>query len=105
MIKTHKSMTRMYAGKVSEDLEIALREAGYKNVGRPSVGQVIDWFFSEHEIGIGILPVFLGTTDDGFVWDYEIYSPKHHEKHECFEEFDRCAWFAIQAALEMLGRN
>ena len=109
-------MIKNYTGKVSEDLEIALKEAGmdmrvrkpYSNeIGdlRPTVAQVIDWFFEKHEIGISLIPVFLGTTDDGFVWDYEIYSPRHHEKNECFEEFDRCAWFAINAALEVLNSD
>ena len=98
-------MIKNYTGKVSADLEILLREAGYEKTGCPTVAQVLDWFFAEHEIGISLLPVFLGTTDDGFVWDYEIYSPRHHEKNECFEEFDRCAWFAINAAIEMLNSD
>lgn len=71
----------------------------------PTYAQIFDQFMGEFEIGIGILPVFLGTTKSGFVYDYEIYSPKHHEKHECFEEFERCARFAIEAALEMLEQD
>lgn len=71
----------------------------------PTFADIFDQFMEKFEIGIGILPVFLGTTKSGFVYDYEIYSPKHHEKHECFEEFERCAWFAIEAALEMLEQD
>ena len=71
----------------------------------PTYAQIFDQFMDKFEIGIGILPVFLGTTKSGFVYGYEIYSPKHHEKHECFEEFERCSRFAIEAGLEMLEQD
>ena len=98
-------MKKNYTEQISADLEIRLREIGLDLKGCPTVGQTLDWLFNKYEVGVSIKPVFLGTTDDGFVWDYEIYSPLHHEKEDCFEEFDRCAWFAITAAIDMIEQD